>query len=286
VSDAGGGRAVLITGCSSGIGRAAALHLDAAGWRVYAGVRKEADAESLAGEASAALTPLILDVADGTSIELAAERIEGEAKGGLAGLVNNAGIAVSGPLEFIPIEDFRRQIEVNLTGHVAMIQANLPALRRASGRIVNVTSIGGLVTTPFFAPYCASKFGLEAISDSLRVELRPWGIETIAVEPGSIDTGIWSGGAKIFEEMRQRMPAKAMKLYGEAMQATAKASEETGERGIPPERVATVIETALTTSRPRSRYRVGRDAHLMALSSRLLPDRVYDRIVGRALKLP
>jgi NAD(P)-dependent dehydrogenase (short-subunit alcohol dehydrogenase family) len=279
-------RAALISGCSTGIGRATALRLDAAGWRVYAGVRKERDAEALAAEASDRLVPLILDVADGTSIELAAERVEAETPDGLHGLVNNAGIAVSGPLEFIPLDDFRRQLEVNLTGQVAMIQAAMPALRRAPGRIVNVTSIGGLVTTPFFGPYCASKFGLEAITDSLRVELRPWGIDVIAIEPGSIATEIWSGGLKLFEEMRQRMPPRAFDLYEKAMRSTAKASQETGARGIPPDRAAETIERALTTSRPRARYLVGRDAHLMAWSSRLLPDRVYDRIVARTLDLP
>jgi NAD(P)-dependent dehydrogenase (short-subunit alcohol dehydrogenase family) len=279
-------RAARISGCSTGIGRATALRLDAAGWRVYAGVRKERDAEALAAEASDRLVPLILDVADGTSIELAAERVEAETPDGLHGLVNTAGIAVSGPLEFIPLDDFRRQLEVNLTGQVAMIQAAMPALRRAPGRIVNVTSIGGLVTTPFFGPYCASKFGLEAITDSLRVELRPWGIDVIAIEPGSIATEIWSGGLKLFEEMRQRMPPRAFELYEKAMRSTAKASEETGARGIPPERAAETIERALTTSRPRARYLVGRDAHLMAWSSRLLPDRVYDRIVARTLDLP
>ncbi len=280
------GRSVLLTGCSSGIGRASALRLDGAGWRVFAGVRKEADAEGLAAEASDRLVPLILDVADGASIELAAERVESETPDGLHGLVNNAGIAVSGPLEFVPLEDFRRQLEVNLTGQLAMIQATLPALRRAPGRILNVTSIGGLVTTPFFGPYCASKFGLEALSDSLRVELRPWGIETIAIEPGSIATEIWSGGLRLFEEMRGRMPARAFDLYEKAMRSTAKASEETGARGIPPERVAETVERALTARRPRARYRVGRDAHAMVWATRLLPDRVYDRIVARTLDLP
>jgi NAD(P)-dependent dehydrogenase (short-subunit alcohol dehydrogenase family) len=286
VSHSGDGRAVLISGCSSGIGRAAALHLDAAGWHVLAGVRKEADAESLAAEATGALTPLILDVADSDSIEAARERVEREAPGGLSGLVNNAGIAVSGPLEFIPIEDFRRQLEVNLTGHVAMIQASLPSLRAARGRIINVTSIGGIVTTPFFAPYCASKFGLEAVTDSLRVELRPWGIETIAIEPGSIATEIWAGGLKLFEEMTQRMPTQATELYERALKATAKASADTGARGIPPERAAATIETALTAARPRARYLVGRDAHAMAWASRLLPAKAYDRIVARSLGLP
>lgn len=280
------GRAVLISGCSTGIGRAAALRLAAAGWRVFAGVRREADAEGLAAEASGRLRPLILDVADGASIEIAAERVAAETPDGLHGLVNNAGIAISGPLEFIPLEDFRRQLEVNLTGQVAMIQATLPALRRASGRILNVTSIGGRVTTPFFGPYCASKFGLEAVSDSLRVELRPWGIETIAIEPGSIATEIWSGGLRLFEGMRERMPPQAFELYEKAMRSTAKASQDTGARGIAPERVAETIERALTARRPRARYLIGRDAHAMVWASRLLPDRIYDRVVARSLDLP
>jgi NAD(P)-dependent dehydrogenase (short-subunit alcohol dehydrogenase family) len=280
------GRVAVISGCSSGIGRASALRLDAAGWRVFAGVRKPEDAESIAAEASERLSPLILDITDSDSIDLAREQLERDAPGGAHGLVNNAGVAVTGPLEFVPLEDFRRQLEVNLTGHLALTQAVVPALRKTSGRVVNVTSIGGLVATPFFGPYCASKYGLEALSDCLRVELRPWGIETIAIEPGSIATEIWKSGAKLFDEMRHRLPPQALELYGKAMEATARASAETGARGIPAERAAEVVEKALTVGRPRARYLVGRDAYAMALGSRLTPARVYDRLTARVLKLP
>lgn len=279
-------KSALITGCSSGIGRATALRLDERGWRVFAGVRKPEDAEALAAEASERLEPLIVDVADGSSIDDARDRVAAASPGGLDGLVNNAGTAYSGPLEFIPLEDIRKQLEINLVGHVAMIQAMLPSLRSARGRIVNITSIGGIVATPFFGPYNASKFALEAISDCLRVELRPWGIETIAIEPGSVATEIWSGGAENFRQMQERMPPEANELYSEAMKATAKASADTGARGIPPEDAAAAIERALTAKRPRARYLVGRDAKQMAGASRVLPARIYDRLVGRTLKLP
>ena len=279
-------RAVLITGCSTGIGRATALRLDERGWRVYAGVRKDEDAEALGEAGSERLVPLIVDVADQASIELAAERVRDGRPDGLDGLVNNAGVAYSGPLEFVPIEDFRKQLEVNLVGHLAMTQAMLGSLRVAKGRIVNITSIGGIVATPFFGPYNASKFALEAISDCLRVELRPWGIETIAIEPGSVATEIWESGQDNARKMMEGMPPEAQELYGEAIEATAKASADTGARGIPPEDAAAAIERALTAKRPKARYLVGRDAQMMAGASRALPAKVYDRLVARTLKLP
>lgn len=279
-------KTALITGCSTGIGRATALRLDGRGWRVYAGVRKDEDAEALARDGSDRLVPLIVDVADGPSIELAAERVRAESPGGLDGLVNNAGVAYSGPLEFVPLDDFRKQLEVNLVGHLAMTQAMLASLRTARGRIVNITSIGGVVATPFFGPYNASKFALEALSDCLRVELRPWGIETIAIEPGSVATEIWESGQENARRMIEGMPPEARDLYGEAIEATAKASADTGARGIPPEDAAAAIERALTAKRPRARYLVGRDAKMMAGASRALPAKVYDRLVARTLKLP
>jgi len=286
VSSPAAGKTALITGCSTGIGRATTLRLDRGGWTVFAGVRKPEDAESLAAEGSDRLRPLILDITDSASIDVARERIEKESPGGLDGLVNNAGVAYSGPLEFIPIDHFRRQLEVNLVGHVAITQAAIPSLRKARGRIVNITSIGGVVATPFFGPYNASKFGLEALSDSLRVELRPWGIKTVAIEPGSVATEIWESGAKIFAEMRERFSPEATRLYGDAMEAMAKGAADTGARGIPVEDAAAAIERALTAKNPRARYLVGRDAKMMAGGARLLPAKVYDRLVARTLKLP
>lgn len=280
-----GRRTVLVTGASTGIGRATALELARSGFTVLAGVRKPEDGEALQASASGELEPVIIDVTDSASIEAAAAAL-GERSGGLAGLVNNAGIAYTGPLEFVALDDLRHQLEVNLIGHLAVTQAMLPALRNARGRIVNVTSIGGLVATPFFGPYVASKFALEAVSDCLRIELRPWGIETVAIEPGSAATEIWDSGQSIADETRGRMGPEAEKLYGAALDQTQRISAQTGARGIPPEEVARVIHKALTVRRPRARYTVGRDAIGMKFASRLLPDRLWDRIVARSLKLP
>ena len=279
-------RTVLITGCSTGIGRASALRLDAAGWRVFAGVRKEGDAESIADAASDRLQPVIVDVTDSASIDLCRERIEKECPGGVHGLVNNAGAAHVGPLELMPLADMRRQFEVNFVGHVAMTQALVPSLRKTKGRIVNVTSVGGLVSTPFFGPYCASKYALEAVSDCLRVELRPWGIKTIAIEPGSVATEIWESGTQIFAELREELGPEAVELYGKALEATARAAAETGKRGIPPEDAAAIVERALTARRPRTRYLVGRDAYVMTAAKRLLPTGIHDRMTARVLRLP
>lgn len=285
MSSATGPRVALISGSSTGIGRATALRLDAAGWTVFAGVRRDTDAEALAAAASSRLRPVILDVTDAASIAAARELIETEG-GSLDALVNNAGVAFTGPVEFIPLDDYRTQLEINLIGQLAVLQASIPALRRARGRIVNVTSIGGVVATPFFSPYAASKFGLEAVSDALRNELRPWGIRTIAVEPGSVATEIWDRGADQFERTRERMPPEAVSLYGKAMEAMSRAGVEMGARGIPPDEAAALIEKALVARRPKARYRLGRDAHFMWTAKRLLPDRVFDRLIARAMRIP
>jgi NAD(P)-dependent dehydrogenase (short-subunit alcohol dehydrogenase family) len=281
-----GSRAALVTGSSTGIGRATSLRLDAAGWSVFAGVRRDEDARDLAAAGSGRLRPLILDVTDEATIAAARELIDAEAPAGLNALVNNAGVAFTGPVEFVPLDEFRNQLEINLVGHLAVMQATIPALRRARGRIVNVTSIGGVVATPFFGPYSASKFGLEAISDALRNELRPWGIETIAIEPGSVATEIWESGANQFERTRERMPAEALSLYAKALEAMSAASTEMGARGIPPDDAAALIEKALTARRPKARYRLGRDAHVMFALKRLLPDRAFDRVIARAMRIP
>ena len=279
-------RVAVISGSSTGIGRATALLLDRNGWTVYAGVRRQEDAERLAGEGSERLQPVILDVTDADAITACRERIESEQPGGVHALVNNAGAAFTGPVEFVPLDDFRAQLEVNLIGQIALSQALIPSLRRTRGRIVNVTSIGGVVATPFFGPYAASKYALEAISDALRNELRPWGIETIAIEPGSVATEIWDSGAKQFDRTRERMDAEGLRLYGKAIEAMARAGVETGARGIPVEEAAELIERVIEAKRPRARYRLGRDAHVMFTLKRVLPDRVFDRVIARAMRIP
>jgi NAD(P)-dependent dehydrogenase (short-subunit alcohol dehydrogenase family) len=272
----------LVTGASTGIGRATALRLDSAGWTVLAGFRREADAEGLREQASTRLTPVALDVTDAAQIEAVAERIEASTgPAGLSGLVNNAGISLPSPLETMPIEDFRRQIEVNLTGQVAVTQASLGALRAARGRIVFISSIGGLIAFPMTGAYHASKFGIEAVGDTFRRELRAWGISVSIVEPGSIATDIWDRGEAAAEEIGSRSPDRDS-LYGGALEKYRKTVAGVAGRGVPPERVARAIEHALTARRPRTRYLVGADAKLQARLRRLLPTRVLDRIVARA----
>jgi NAD(P)-dependent dehydrogenase (short-subunit alcohol dehydrogenase family) len=277
-------KSALVTGASTGIGRATALRMDRAGWRVFAGVRRAEDGASLAEAASDRLVPVQLDVTDPAQIAAAAERIGSEVGGtGLDGLVNNAGIAVLGPLETLPVEDFRRQIEVNLTAQVAVAQAMLPLLRSAHGRIVFVSSIGGRMALPFGGPYHASKFGVEAVADCLRQELRPWRIGVAVIEPGSIDTPIWERGESTAESIAGRAPRAQEELYGEALERFRAAVQRTAARGISPEKVAKAIAHALGASRPRTRYLVGADARGQALLRRLLPDRLLDRAVARVI---
>ena len=231
--------------------------------------------------------PLMLDVTDAGQIAAAAERIGAEVgEAGLDGLVNNAGIAVPGPLETLPIEDFERQIEVNLTAHVAVTQAMLPAIRAARGRIVFITSIGGLMAFPMFGAYHAAKFGLEAVGDVFRQELRPWGIKVAMIEPGSIATPIWDRGERGSRRARRARPRRPRRRStARRSTPTARWRGKPAARGIPPEKVAAKIEHALSARRPRTRYLVGADARGQALAARVLPDRLLDWLVARATGL-
>jgi NAD(P)-dependent dehydrogenase (short-subunit alcohol dehydrogenase family) len=274
-------RSVLVTGASTGIGRASALRLDAAGWRVFAGVRREEDAEALREAGSERIAPLFLDVTDAEQIAAAATLIGAEPEG-LHGLVNNAGVAIPSPLETMPIDDFRRQVEINLTGHVAVTQAMLPAIRRAGGRVVFISSIGGGIAFPLTGAYHAAKFGIEAVGDVFRQELAPWGLRVSIVEPGSIDTPIWDRGERVAGEIGARSPQRES-LYGKAIENYRKVIKATAERGIPPQKVAKVIEHALSAKRPRSRYLVGLDAKVQARIKPLVPTPVFDRIVAKMM---
>jgi NAD(P)-dependent dehydrogenase (short-subunit alcohol dehydrogenase family) len=272
---------VLVTGASSGIGEATARHLATLGFEVLAGVRRDEDAERIA--AVPGIDAVRLDVTDPASIAAAAERA-GDGDGGLAGLVNNAGVAITGPLEFMPIEELRRQLEINVIGQVAVTQALLPALRRARGRIVNISSVAGRVALPLAGPYAASKYALEAISDSLRREVASQGVRVVVVEPGGIRTPIWQKGTADADRIEAAAPPEARSLYGAMADSLRKEAEKiASETGLPPQAVADVVGEALTADRPRTRYLVGRDAKLRATVARVLPDRVMDRLIGRAL---
>lgn len=276
---------VLITGASTGIGRATALGLAGKGWTVFAGVRDPAAGERLVAEATGGrIVALALEVTDPEQIAQAALRVQQESSSGdgrLDALVNNAGIGVGGPLELISAEDLRRQFDVNVFGQIAVTQALLPALRRASGRIVFVSSIGGRVAMAFTAPYAASKHAIEAIGDALRVELRSSGVRVALIEPGSVATPIWDKSRA--EADRISIPDHLRAQYGNVPEAMDKVMQDTGRRGVAPEQVAATIERALTSRRMRARYVVGTDARAMLLAKRLLPDLVFDRLARRAL---
>ncbi len=273
---------VVITGASKGIGRACALRLDRAGFRVFAGVREEAHGEALRAESAGRITPVRIDVTDAVSIADAARTVAA-AGGGLAGLVNNAGIAVAGPLEFLPPAELRRQLEVNVVGQVAVTRAFLPLLRRARGRIVNVGSISGLMALPFTGAYAASKHALEAITDSLRVELHPWGIHVAIIEPGVIATPIWETSERAAARLMEEYPPEAWEYYGGMIDTVRRTGRYGAEYGRPPDEVAKAVEHALAADRPKTRYLVGKDARLRALI-RKLPDRLRDRLILRRLR--
>ena len=280
-------RTAVITGASTGIGAATALHLDDLGWRVFAGVRRMEDGEALRARASSRLRPLRMDVTDQASLQSAAADVaESVGAAGLDGLVCNAGVGTGGPLEFIDLDELRHQLEVNVVGVVATLQAFLPALRAAPGRIVLTGSIGGRMASPFIAPYAASKHALEAIADALRVELMPWGITVSLLEPGAVATPIWDKATAQSAELMERLPERALRLYGGALARVGPVIERQQRSGIPPRRVADAVAHALTAKRPRTRYLIGRDAMVTARLRRVLPDRAWDRVITRLTGLP
>ena len=277
-------RSVLISGCSTGIGRASAIRLARAGWDVFAGVRREEDGASVRTEAPDRIRPVILDVTDAATIETTAAAVR-EAVGGrgLDGLVNNAGITVQGPLEFLALEELRRQLEVNVTGQIAVTQALLPEIRAARGRIVNMGSVGGRVAHPFLGPYHASKYAIEALTDSLRKELRPWGIHVSVVEPGSMATEIWDKGERGAREQLEAIGPRGRELYGTMLEKVREVAAKTGERGASPDKVAKAVEHALDSERPRTRYLVGADARLQVALNTVLPARAFDALEAKYL---
>jgi NAD(P)-dependent dehydrogenase (short-subunit alcohol dehydrogenase family) len=250
---------------------------------VYAGVRRPRDGDALRAAGSNRLTPIVIEVTDAASIgaarDLVAEQV-GEA--GLAGLVNNAGTTVPCPAEFLPLDVFRRQLEVNLTGHLAVTQAFLPLLRRAGGRIVNVSSVGGRVGAPLMACYAAAKHGLEGLSDSLRLELGPLGIHVSVIEPGFIASAMPGKLERDTDAWLQQLPKQGRDTYGRQLTAIAAKVSRDATTGSPPEVVAGAVAHALTSRRPRIRYPVGAGAKRLLTLHRVLTDRRMDRIIGHA----
>ncbi len=277
---------VLVTGASTGIGKACALTFAAQGWHVFAGVRKPKDGVALVADGGPRIQPLQLDVTRPSDIDSAREQIAVITQGhGLHGLVNNAGIAVAGPVEFVPMEDLRRQIEINVFGQVMVTQAMLSMIREAQGRICFISSTNGFFSPPFMAPYAASKFAIEAIGDALRVELAPWNIRVSLVQPGAISTPIWEKSKAEADDMIARLPQAAHALYGVAVAKVKGMVDSTAQRAVPAEEVAKSVAHALTASRPRTRYRVGNDAFVEYLLARWIPDRLRDALVRKLLGL-
>ncbi len=269
---------VLVTGTSTGIGHSTALELARRGWRVFAGVRKEADGEALAREADGEVHTVLLDVADEASIDAAAAFLAEHTGGELHGLVNNAGVYLGGPLELMRPDEIRKTLDVNVTGLLLLTRACLPLLRAAQGRIVNISSISGLIAMPGVSVYAASKHAVEAVTDALRVELQPFGVKVVAVEPGGVKTPIWDKGAKRDAAAREdRGTAETRELYAPIVRLLEKLNAKPG--GLPPEALADVVTEALESSKPKNRYLVGKDAKALKMLTRL-PDTLRDKAIA------
>jgi NAD(P)-dependent dehydrogenase (short-subunit alcohol dehydrogenase family) len=275
--------AVLITGAAGGIGAATARRLNALGFQVFAGVRRSSDGERLQRDISPRIIPVLLDITDPTSVARAVETVTGVVGGaGLAGLVNNAGIIVEGPVELIPIEEVHKQFEVNVIGQIAVTQAFLPLLRKARGRIVNVGAPTGQVTVPYLGILSASKAALESVTDALRSELRPWKISVSIIEPGAMQTEIFKKSAASAQRVRQQLPEELLQLYASALAAIEKALAN--QHLDTPDVAVTAIIHALTSHSPRTRYLAGRGTGMIVFL-RLLPDRLRDSLLLRAFGL-
>jgi len=276
--------AVLITGAAGGIGTATVRQLNASGFHVFAGVRKASDGQALQRDISAQITPVLLDITDPTSIASAAETVaKAVGSAGLAGLVNNAGLIVEGPVELVPMEEARKQFEVNVLGQIAVTQAFLPLLRLGHGRIVNIGAVSGKIALPFAGVLSASKAALESLTDALRVELRPWGIAVSIVEPAGMQTRIFDKSAAAAQQARQQFSTQKQQLYASAIAAVSKylATQHLDA----PDVVAAAILHALTARNPKTRYPVGQGARMVVILGQL-PDRLRDGLVQRILGLP
>jgi NAD(P)-dependent dehydrogenase (short-subunit alcohol dehydrogenase family) len=275
-------RAVVVTGASTGIGRATVVELVSAGYQVFATVRRETDAESLRQQFPEIVTPVIVDLLDEDSVRAAGEMIN--SAGPLFGLVNNAGAALPGPLETIPIEAFRRQIEINLTAQLLVTQKMLPALHRSAekigdARIIMIGSIGGRLSGPMLGGYGAAKHGLVGLSSSLRAELAPFKIKVLLIEPGAIATPIWSRGRAAGDELQSR-DSEANARYADQIEAAATMSKRLAASGLDPSVPAKIILDALQGKNPPPRQVVGREARVIAAMVRLLPSRTLYRLTG------
>ncbi len=278
---------VLITGASTGIGAACAIRLAAAGMHVYAGVREDAAGAALRAQNAALITPLHIDVTDADSIAAAVATLDAQlGDAGLNGLINNAGIAIGGPLEVLPMNEIRRQFDVNVFGALAVTQAFLPQLRRARGRIVNMGSIAGRIALPFLGPYCMSKSALRAMTHALRLEVDAWGIDVALVEPGAIATPIWKKSNAAADVMQASLQNDTLAHYSRHLEGIRRVIAKAEEQAISADAVARAVEHALTAARPKTEYLVGNDARMRAAINPVLPQFLQDRLHRWFLKFP
>jgi NAD(P)-dependent dehydrogenase (short-subunit alcohol dehydrogenase family) len=273
---------VLVTGAARGIGRATTLRLAASGWDVIAAVRRAEDGEALVQEAPQRITAVELDITDDERVTAVAESLPPD----LDAVVNNAGIVVGGPVEAVPLQELRRQLEVNVIGQASVTQAVLPRLRRSRGRVVFVSSLSGRVATPMFGPYNASKFALEGMADALRLELAPWGIRVALVEPAQTDTDLWRNADADLNESIGLLSPEHRSLYAKHIEGFRKSIPRSQRAASPVDGVAAVIEKALTDKRPRARYVVGRSARIQAFLSDVTPTRVLDVMLRTGTGVP
>ncbi|MEW9515196.1 SDR family oxidoreductase [Streptomyces tubercidicus] len=281
------GRAVVITGASSGLGKDCALHLERRGFRVFAGVRRTEDGARLRAEASSArLRPVLMDVTGEESLRAAAAEVaESVGEQGVWALVNNAGTCLSAPLECVPPDRLREQLDTNVVGPVAVTQAFLPQLRRSRGRIVNISSGMGSVAMPYLGAYVTGQFAKEGMSDAFRRELRPFGVSVSVVKPGAIATPIWVKVKEAGEEILNKAPEDIAGRYRAPFEQFLRMNEQRAQSSnTRPEDFARTVFRALTAPRPRTRYCVGTDAWAAATLSRLLPDSVLDRGLSAVIK--
>ena len=277
---------VVVTGTSTGIGAATAVHLAGKGFHVFAGVRRDEDGEALQAQAPDGLTPIRLDITDAATISRAVNTVaRAVGASGLAGLVNNAGVVKPAPIEFQPLDDFREQLELNLVAHVAVTQAFLPLIRLGSGRIVNVGSIGGRLVLPIHGAYSASKFGMEALTDALRLELCQWEIHVSLVDPGATESAIFGKTLAQIDDLESRLGDDGYRLYAEQIDAVRRLVVKTAEDAAPADVIAKAVAHALTSKKPKARYLEGHGAEAAATLARM-PDGVKDRAVAKEVGLP
>jgi NAD(P)-dependent dehydrogenase (short-subunit alcohol dehydrogenase family) len=272
----------IVTGASTGIGAATARELARRGFQVLAGVRRDRDADAIRGPG---IEPLIIDITNQEHIRALATRVQEDPQGrAVRALVNNAGIGVNVPVEAYAIDEWRRLFEVNLFGHVAVTQALLPALIDGLGRVVNISSVGGKVAMATYGPYAATKFALEAVSDSLRRELAPLGVRVVVIEPGAVVTEMLGRASATAHEQASVMTPEQSKRYGGLVHAVATQAASAAKSGLPADAAAKVIAKAVTARKPRTRYTVGRDAAVITRLARILPDGILDHVIATGLR--